>query len=173
MDTAVRASAAKQVLSRCEYFRDRLRENPTGVAFLAQFSGCLALLRSVGHVLQKVDAVSSRTLGANQAKWWADLNASHSEPKIFWRFIEEDRNLILKESDIRAGQSVTVVLTGVEAPGLVAGEKPEPKAMLTKTMPEASYSYHMNRGDFTGRDPRDLIDEAIAWWHEQISKIEG
>jgi hypothetical protein len=88
MDTAVRASAAKQVLSRCEYFRDRLRENPTGVAFLAQFSGCLALLRSVGHVLQKVDAVSSRTLGANQAKWWADLNASHSEPKIFWRFIE-------------------------------------------------------------------------------------
>jgi hypothetical protein len=54
-----------------------------------------------------------------------------------------------------------------------AGEKDEHTTSEAEAIPETSYSYHMNEGDFTGRDPRDLIDEAIAWWHEQIFKIEN
>jgi hypothetical protein len=30
----------------------------------------------------------------------------------------------------------------------------------------------MNNGHFAGRDPRELIDEAIAWWRQQILIIE-
>jgi hypothetical protein len=147
-------------------------ENPVGVAWQAQFSGCVALLRSVGHVLHKVDAASSEKLASNATKWWKGITASKPEPKIFWEFIDAERNLILKESEIRAGRSVSVVLRGVEARGSVAGEKTEPITLTANPQPEAQYSYHMNQGHFAGRDPRELIDEAIAWWHLQISIIE-
>ena len=167
----VRAQAMREVVSRCEFFRERLWENPVGVAWQAQFSGCIALLRSAGHVLYKVDAASSDRLASSARKWWDSVKASKPEPTIFWEFIDKERNLILKESEIRAGQSVTITLVGVQALGLAAGQKPEP-VLPAKARTEASYSYQMNQGHFAGRDPRELIDEAIAWWHQQILKIE-
>jgi hypothetical protein len=168
----MRAKAMREVISRCEFFRQKLWENPVGVAWQAQFSGCTALLRSVGHVLDKVDAASSERLASNATKWWDSIKASKPEPEIFWEFIERERNLILKESEIRAGQSVAISFPGVQARGSVAGEKPEPTTLPTEARPEASYSYQMNQGYFAGRDPRELIDEAIAWWHQQILTIE-
>jgi hypothetical protein len=166
----MQAKATREVVKRCEFFRARLWENPVGVAWQAQFSGCVALLRSVGHVMDRVDAVSSEGLTRNATKWWKELNASKPEPRIFWEFIDKERNLILKESEIRAGQSVTGVLTGVQAQALVAGQKPVPP--LVETPPRAEYSYQMNEGYYVGRDPRELIDEAIAWWHRQIQVLE-
>jgi hypothetical protein len=171
-EAAVRAQATREVVSRCEFFRQKLWENPVGVAWQAQFSGCIALLRSVGHVLDKVDAASSERLASNARKWWDSIKASKPEARIFWEFIEKERNLILKESEIRAGQSVTIDLRGVQAQGSVAGEKPEPTTLLAEARTEPSYSYQMNQGHFAGRDPRELIGEAIAWWHQQILIIE-
>lgn len=166
------AKAAREVIARCEFLRDKLREDPVGVAWTAQFSGCLALLRSVGHVLDKVDAATSNRIEVNAKQWWNGLKQSKPEPKIFWEFIEAERNLILKESDIRAGQSAFITPLGVQAVGLVAGEKPKAAPSIETRPPTVTYSYHMNEGAFAGRDPRDVIDEAIDWWLQQISKIE-
>jgi len=171
-ETVVQAKAMREVVGRCEFFRQRLWENPVGVAWQAQFSGCLALLRSVGHVLNKVDAASSERLAINATQWWKTIKASKPEPKIFWEFIDKERNLILKESEISAGQSVAVVLSGVQARGSAAGEKIEPTTLQAEVRPQARYSYQMNQGHFAGRDPRELIDDAIDWWHRQILIIE-
>jgi hypothetical protein len=171
-EAAVHAQAMREVVARCEFFRRKLWENPVGVAWEAQFSGCIALLRSVGHVLNKTDVASSERLASNATKWWASMKTSKPDPRIYWEFIEKERNLVLKESDIRAGQSAMVRIVGVQARGAAADEKTEPLTLPAEARPKATYSYQMNQGHFTGRDPRELIDEAIAWWNEQILIIE-
>ena len=56
----------------------------------------LALVRAVGHVLDKMDANENGPrpgLEVAYAKW----KANRDEHRIFWEFIEEERNNILKE----------------------------------------------------------------------------
>ena len=162
----MRADSAREVIARCDFFLDKLRENPSGVAWEAQFSGCLALLRSVGHVLDKCDAPLST------AKWWThSVEKNKAEHPIFWEFILEDRNLILKEGQIRAGQSAHVGIVGVEARALTGRDNltSPPSA----PQPTASFTYQMNEGVFAGRDPRELIADAIEWWKTQVSSIEN
>jgi hypothetical protein len=152
---------AREVLSRCEYFAKTLREDPTGVAWEAQFSAALALLRGVGHALDK-----SKT-----EQWWKHLKSKKNTNSIFWDFIDNERNLILKEAQLRAGQSAFVYLQGVQVTALAAGQLPAPPP-ATPQQRKTDYSYHMNDGVFAGRDPRDLIDEAITWWKGELSKID-
>ncbi len=150
---------AREVLCRCQYFAEKLREDPSGVAWEAEFSAALALLRSVGRVMD--------TTKTNQ--WWLDLKANREANAL----IDNERNLILKEAQLRAGQSVTVFIQGVSATGRAANEVP----VLTPDKPRAPrasvHSYKMNDGKFVGRDPRDLIDEAIAWWKVELSRIDA
>ena len=75
--------------------------------------------------------------------------ASKPEPTIFWEFIDKERNLILKESDIRAGQSVAISVLGVQAQASAAGEKSDMAPPSAEAMTQVAYSYHMN-----GRDVR-------------------
>jgi hypothetical protein len=167
------ASAARNVLKRAEYMSTELRADPRGDAWEAKFSASIALLRSVGHVLDKTDGKRSAKLRAAIDQWWTPINAGKRQkaPEIFWAFIDEERNLILKEGDVRAGQSTMIELVGVSATALVAGQTPPPPPPPPKP-PKATHSYHMNHGPFAGRDPRDLIEEAIAWWRTQLDLIE-
>lgn len=167
----ISASAAREVLSRCEYILNGLRQEPTGIAWEVKFSAALALLRSVGHVLKKTDSPTSSALKNEIDRWWKEIMANKSKHPIFWEFVEQERNLILKENQVRAGQSAMIFLQGVSATGIAAGQEPPPAPTQTNT-PKAIYSYHMNEGPFIGRDPRDLIEDAIRWWHEQIINIE-
>jgi hypothetical protein len=122
------------------------------VEWEAQFSAAIALLRSVGHVLEKK---------AKADWWWKEITSNKAAHSIFFEFVHCERNLILKEGELRAGQSATVFLAGASSPAA-----PPP------TLPKAIYSYHMNDGVFADRDPRDLIDEAIVWWDAQLTKID-
>jgi hypothetical protein len=56
----------------------------------------VALLRTVGHVLAKVDALVSPTHAAVVGGLWATLKADRKSSAIFWNFIEEERNNLLK-----------------------------------------------------------------------------
>jgi hypothetical protein len=60
MATIHTASAARVVLSRAEYMLTELRDDPRGVAWEAKFSASVALLRSIGHVLEKTDKKVAR-----------------------------------------------------------------------------------------------------------------
>lgn len=56
----------------------------------------LALLRTVGHVLAKVDARVSPDHAETVNNMWAKLKADRQSSAIFWDFIEEERNNLLK-----------------------------------------------------------------------------
>jgi hypothetical protein len=56
----------------------------------------LALLRTVGHVLAKVDARSSSAHAIAVDQLWARLKSDRQSAAIFWDFIEEERNSLLK-----------------------------------------------------------------------------
>ena len=78
----------------------------------------ITLLRIVGHVLDKVD----KPAASNEAQQriddaWKQLNATKPEPRIFHDFIDGDRNLLLKQYQVRSQVNVTIQLGGVGTEG--------------------------------------------------------
>lgn len=53
-------------------------------------------MRTVGHVLAKVDARVSPAHAEAVNGLWAKLKADRRSSAIFWDFIEEERNNLLK-----------------------------------------------------------------------------
>jgi hypothetical protein len=170
--TAHLASAARVVLGRAEYMLTELRAESQGIAWESKLSASIALLRSVGHTLHRTDSQSSLNLKQAIDSWWTNIMAAkaNKDPKIFWEFIDEERNLILKEGELRAGQSVMVRVVGAQATALAAGEIPPTPP--PQQSPTATHSYHMTGGSFAGRDPHDLVEEAIKWWRGELETIE-
>jgi len=142
---------ARAVLDDCRDALADLHDKLQGGEWRRRWAAAVGLLRTVGYVLYKVDAKSSPQLRAAVDAQWAALKKSEPEPAILWGFIEDERNRIVKEYASRAGQGVTILIGG----------------------PEAIYSYRMNEGPFAGRDPRDLVREAIEWWDTCIKEIES
>jgi hypothetical protein len=56
----------------------------------------LALLRTVGHVLKKVDAKTSPNHADAISALWRGFQADRVNSAIFWDFIEKERNNLLK-----------------------------------------------------------------------------
>src|SRR5918996_909674 len=106
-------ATARLVLRDCEAALDDLRAGPTGLQWRTRWAAAVALLRSVGHVLQKVDVEASPAMAQAVTEAWTRMNASKPEPRIFWGFIEEERNNILKGYRSSAKQNVTIFLSAV------------------------------------------------------------
>ena len=62
----------------------------------------IALLRTIGHVLNKVDSTTSITHKRAVDQAWADWKSNPSDNGIFWDFIEKERNNLLKTYDFGA-----------------------------------------------------------------------
>jgi hypothetical protein len=169
MTAANTASASREVLERCDYLLTELRAEPKGIAWQAKLSATIALLRSVGHILER-ESKASKSFETAVKQWWKGLKQRKPKPEIFWQFMEDERNLILKEGQLRAGQSVAITLVGATVIALAGDQVAPPPA--PQQSPQAIYSYHMNDGPFSGRDPRELVAEAIMWWRTELQAIE-
>lgn len=106
----------------------------------------MALLRTSMHAVKKVDAVTEPMKSANDSVW----SERNTDP-IFKDFIDMDRNSLLKQYQLRAGQNVTVYMG------------PAPHSEVT---------YTMNDGPFEGQDPRILVDEAITWISDYLDEVD-
>jgi hypothetical protein len=62
----------------------------------------VATLRIIGHVLAKVDGSSSAVHKAEINRLWGEWKDERAEHTIFWDFIEEERNSILKTYEFGA-----------------------------------------------------------------------
>ena len=62
-----------------------------------QWIAGVATLRTIGHVLHKLDAKKSDKHRAVIDRAWAEWNANKDDNWIFFDFIEKERNNILKE----------------------------------------------------------------------------
>jgi hypothetical protein len=127
------------------------------------------LLRSVGHILER-ESKANKSFETAVKQWWKGLKHRKPKPESFWQFMEDERNIVLKEGQLRAGQSVAITLVGAAVIAL-AGDQVAPPPPPQKS-PEAIYSYHMNDGPFYGRDPHELVAEAITWWRMELQAIE-
>lgn len=117
----------------------------------------VVLLRMVLHVLRKIDAEQdSRIKEASEVRWAKLLEAKAArdpEVVIFTEFIEEDRNLILKEYRYRVGQGVNIYSRGSGSP-------------------DVEIIYEMTDGPFLGQDPRQVAAEAIAWLERYLDEVD-
>ena len=122
-------------------------------------------MRAIGHVLHKVDGQRSPAHRSAIADWWSGLKATEPSPAIFWQLIEEERNSILKEYQTTAGQGATAQLSGSEAN--LQGREPR----IDPPNP-TFHHYTFNSGAFKGRDQREVLNEALLWWEEQLTAID-
>jgi len=158
-------AAAREVLDDCRGALAELVDGVQGRQWRRRWVVAVVLLRAVGHVLDKVDAERSPAYRAAVSAWWARVKRSKPMPEIFWSFIEDERNTILKEYRTSAGQGATVQVGGIEfnlRTGEVHADQPGPTI----------HHYTINSGPFAGREQRDLLLEAIAWWERELDGID-
>ena len=153
--------AARRVLQDCHVALDMLEEEEDGERWRVLWAGAMALLRAVGHVLRNVDGenpVVGEAVDAAYRRW----KHARSENAIFWEFVNEARNNILKEYRFD-------VVDSPEVPVLVGDPSAEPRLF---TLDENLFR-PVTDGLGEGEDARDVYRDAIAWWDTELSFIEA
>ena len=62
----------------------------------------VTLLRTIGHVLAKVDSTCSKDAQLHISQFWQRIQSDKNKYNIFWEFIERERNNILKAYEFGA-----------------------------------------------------------------------
>ena len=150
------ALKARSVLADCRNALDLLQDETRPEVFRLYWVAAVALARAVGHVLHRVDGEDDATIRQAAASAYAGWKADKQGNAIFWDFIEQERNQILKEYEV----------------GFFAGP-------IDVVAGGALYSLDQHLfcpiadGEFAGEDCRDILDQAIAWWESQLDRIEA
>lgn len=126
----------------------------------------MTLLRTIGLVLKKVDhpARNARMKRAIDDHW-RRLKGTKPEPRIFWEFIDAERNAVVHLYDPSAAVIVTSRLGGANlclGAGAGSSSLDEPMAV----------DFFMRKGPFKERDPRELCREAITFWKDYLDAID-
>ena len=143
---------AQEILELCRHALKRYdTDPPSGPDWILYWVAVVALLRTVGYALAKIDAKSSRELETAIKSAWEDWKANKEGHDIFFYFIDQERSNIIHQFELASGQGVTVHIGG----GPHTYDDPF-------------------KGDdrFYGRTQQDMIAEAIEWWEERLAEIE-
>jgi hypothetical protein len=143
--------AAREVLEDCRGAVDEIDGGVQGRAWRRRWVAAVVLLRSVGYVLAKVDSRINTNYKKAIDRAWSELNQSKPDPTIFWEFIVVERNNIIHEYEVGAGQGATVY--------------------LGQNKPTENH-YLINTGPFAGRDQCEVLCEAITWWERYLDDID-
>lgn len=126
-----------------------------------QYFALIALLRAVGHVLDKVDSADPDVKKISTRKYQQMKEDPESFP-IFWEFIDAERNLIVKEYKSNAELTTPVPIIFRPSDG-------------SRTVAEQFTPFPMfvfEDGPFDGEDARDVAVQALDFWDEYLSEIE-
>ncbi len=158
--------AARRVLADCEAALEMLEDERDEQRWRVLWIGAMALLRAVGHVLQKVDGENPRQRVAIDAAYrrWKDGKSKHA---VFWQFIEKERNNVLKEYCMNVYDSETIGLVVITGNTDADFHTHEPPCDLDENL------FRPITGGFgAGEDARDIYREALDWWDAELSSIE-
>ncbi len=150
-------TTARRALADCRKALDLLEMESDAAQFRVLWVAAVALLRSVGHVLQKVDSTQSPLVAKAIDDTWERWKTDKEANAIFFEFIEEERNNILKEYEF----------------GFLSGPV---EVLVTPndeffTLEDSMYC-PVSGGRFDGEDCRDVVAEGIAWWERELSAID-
>ena len=154
-------TAARLVLSDCRYALSDFSSEITGARWRVTYMANVALLRTVYHALKNRDVPRDERLKGAFKSWDAALGSTKPEPAIYWSFIVDERNLLLKEYE---GSPVNPTQTHEIQFDLSTGK--------TKNLGLVRQAYVYAEGPFQGQDQRILIKQAIIWWEAQLSHLE-
>lgn len=149
---------AEIVLDDCRKALALIEDARTEQDFRVYWVALLALLRAVGHVLNKVDGASSSALREAVDARWDSWQRNRDQHRLFWDFIEAERNAVLKTYEM-----------GVH-PGDVQVLVDNPAAAEVFTLDECIFKPLLD-GPFAGEDGRDVARDAIVWWQGELSGI--
>jgi hypothetical protein len=156
---------AREVLVDCEVaLADFVASGPTPF-WRSRLTALLALMRAVGHVLHKVDAGQNVQLKNAIDDAWGKLKKSKPEPRIFWEFMEEERNNVLKAYEFGARLNITV-RPGTRHLSLSGQGYADPSEPTT-------YESFMQAGVYGGRDAVEVFREAIDFWQSFLGDVES
>jgi hypothetical protein len=88
---------ARKVLADCKAAHSLLETESDNVRFRVIWVSGVALLRSVGHVLKGVDSKRDPRTREAIDEAWERWSSDRETIAVFWEFIQEERNNILKE----------------------------------------------------------------------------
>jgi hypothetical protein len=160
---------ARLVLEDCRLALQLLEDETDLRKWRLHWVAAIALIRAVGHVLDKVDGKSSAVRTASRAayKRWTDGAPEH---EIFREFIERERNTILKEYDfnLHPGEEVHVAI-----PATLKRVSDGAIVQAETIFPLDNNIYRPLMDGFReGEDARDVLSEAIEWWETELAAIE-
>lgn len=160
---------AREVLADCEIALEMLEAEQDLARWRVHWAGALALLRAVGHVLHKVDGADPR-VGRHVDTAYRRWKSQKAKNAIFWEFIENERNNILKEYRFNLHP-----LDHVDVAVMMTVRHPETGALsqIPQVIPIGENIYRpILDGYSEGNDARDVYREALDWWDAELTAIE-
>jgi hypothetical protein len=154
-------TAARFVLMDC---RQALREfagDIEGSRWRIVYMANVALLRAVYHVLKLRDVPSNPRLSAAFKRWDAELRRTKPKPEIYWEFIVNERNQLLKEYTPTPVERKVVPEIAFN---LNTGK--------STALGSQRHQYIMTEGYFAGQEQRRIIELAIDWWQTELDRLE-
>jgi hypothetical protein len=148
---------ARKVLRDLEAAHELLEVEEDTLRFRILWVASVALCRAVGHVLQKVDSSTSVRLSSVIQCKYSSWKAQPDKHRIFFDFVEDERNSVLKEYEF----------------GFMSG--PIDVLILPDGVCDAlsdNLFCPLSGGAFVGEDARDVLAVAIRWWQTQLSEID-
>lgn len=137
-------TAARKLLESLELAHVMLKEQSDPARFNVIYISCAVLCRSIGHVLEKVDAKKSPKLKSVVDSAYARWKDDAHDQLIFKNFIDRNRNDLIKESNFNYE---------------IISSFPYALAVLNEEL--LGYD-----------DPVVAIGICINWWHVQLREIE-
>lgn len=161
--------AAREVLDDCRLALTMLEEETDLARWRVHWAAAVALVRAVGHVLDKVDGedpLTKRLANAAYRRW----KGTAPEHEIFREFIERERNSILKEGRFRHHPLEEVQMAvAYTLRNPVTGET----IQAGEVLPLGDNVYRpLLDGWREGDDARDVLSEAIDWWEAELRALE-
>ena len=161
---------ARNVLGDCHLALELLEEETDSQRWRTRWVGAVALVRAVGHVLDKGDGVDPAARVAVNAAYrkWKDCPHRY---RIFHGSIEKERNLILKQYEFNTFPNEAVPLV-VVARSMSPGGDGVAEYAEVFDIKENLYRPLVS-GFWEGEDARDVYVEALEWWEAQLAEIES
>ncbi|HMQ97321.1 MAG TPA: hypothetical protein PKC42_04455 [Candidatus Nanoperiomorbaceae bacterium] len=159
---------ARVVLQDADHAIVRHSDTLQSEAFRVSWFSIVGLLRAVGHVLDKVDAESSPTMKRAIKEQWSRLQATKPEPKIFWGFIDAERNRFLKNYELGIWRSLTV-------PAATEGHWVTVDCANSRGgqfAPGSKLQSRISNGPFAGCYEKDIARQAHDWWVSYLDEID-
>jgi len=161
----IMTQAARGVLADCREAIAELKAGVHGDVWRRRWITAIVLLRAVGHVLERVDVRSSDAYRRAIEGAWDSLRETKPEPAIFWSFINDVRNGIVKEYDMAAGQNAIIhppmgIINRKTGATTSIGGKP------------TEYIPVINSGPFAGKLQSEVLEQAVAWWESYLGDVD-